>query len=143
MDGTMKEALNRAFSYLQGHKVELGIGTVLETTDFHVEAIDLLGSRLGCDSGAAFFVALYSAMKKTPVLPALLVLGDMTIQGNPKPIRSLVEPLRLAMDNGARRALVPIENKRHFLEVPGDIMEHVDPIFYRDPATAAQKALGL
>ncbi len=23
------------------------------------------------------------------------------------------------------------------------IMEHVDPVFYRDPATAAQKALGL
>jgi ATP-dependent Lon protease len=142
MDTTMKEALNRAFSYLQGHKVELGIGGVLETTDFHVEAIDLLGSRIGCDAGAAFFVALYSAMKKTPVLPALLILGDMTIQGNPKPVRSLVEPLRLAMDNGARRALVPIENKRQFLEVPGDIMEHVDPIFYRDPATAAQKALG-
>lgn len=47
------------------------------------------------------------------------------------------------MENGARRALVPIENKRHFLEVSADIIERVDPIFYGDPLTAAMKALGL
>lgn len=46
------------------------------------------------------------------------------------------------MDNGAKRALVPIENKRSFLDVSADIMEHVDPIFYGDPKTAAMKVLG-
>jgi ATP-dependent Lon protease len=62
---------------------------------------------------------------------------------NIKGLRSLVEPLQVAMDNGARRALIPLENKRNFLEVTGDIMEHVDPIFFGDPKTAAFKALGL
>ena len=57
--------------------------------------------------------------------------------------RSLTEPLQLAMDNGARRALIPIENKRHFLDVSADIMERVDPVFYSDPLTAAMKALGM
>ena len=47
------------------------------------------------------------------------------------------------MDNGARRALIPLENKRHFLEVSGDTVERVDPIFFSDPITAAMKALGL
>ncbi len=47
------------------------------------------------------------------------------------------------MDNGARRALIPIENKRHFLEVSADILERVDPIFYSDSLTAAIKALGV
>jgi ATP-dependent Lon protease len=47
------------------------------------------------------------------------------------------------MDNGARRALVPLENKRHFVEVPADIVERVDPIFFSDPTTAAMKALGM
>ena len=41
----------------------------------------------------------------------------MSVQGNIKPLRSLVEPLQVAMDNGAKRALIPIENKRNFLEV--------------------------
>lgn len=74
--------------------------------------------------------------------PALLVLGDMSVQGNIKAQRSLVEPLQVAMDDGARRALVPIENKRNFLDVSADIMEKVDPIFYGDPKTAAVKVLG-
>jgi ATP-dependent Lon protease len=47
------------------------------------------------------------------------------------------------MDNGARRVLLPTENKRQFLDMPGDIVEKVDPIFYSDPLTAAVKALGL
>ena len=58
-------------------------------------------------------------------------------------MRSLAEPLQMGMDNGARRALIPIENKRHFLEVSADIVERVDPIFYGDPLTAAMKALGM
>ena len=66
----------------------------------------------------------------------------MSVQGNIKALRSLVEPLRVAMDNGAKRALIPIENKRTFLEVSADIVEHVDPIFYGDPKTAAMKVLG-
>ena len=47
------------------------------------------------------------------------------------------------MDNGAKRALIPIENKRTLLDVGADIIEHVDPIFYGDPKTAAMKALGV
>ena len=45
--------------------------------------------------------------------------------------------------NGAKKALIPLENKRSFLEVTGDVIEHVDPIFFGDPKTAAFKALGL
>ena len=66
----------------------------------------------------------------------------MSVQGNIKPLRSLTEPLQVAKDNGAKRALIPIENKRNFLDVSADIMEHVDPVFYGDPKTAAMKVLG-
>jgi ATP-dependent Lon protease len=76
------------------------------------------------------------------VSPALLILGDMSVRGDVKPMRSLTEPLQVAKDNGARRALIPIENKRNFLDVSAEIMEQVDPIFYGDPRTAAMKALG-
>ena len=54
-----------------------------------------------------------------------------------------LEPLQVAMDNGARRVLVPLGNKRQFLEVPPDVIEKVDPIFYGDPLTAALKGLGM
>jgi hypothetical protein len=35
------------------------------------------------------------------------------------------------------------EHKRTSLEVSADIIEHVDPIFFADPRTAAVKALAL
>lgn len=143
IDGAMKESIQRAFAYIQGHKVDMGISQVFDTTDFHVEAIDLLANRIPCDAGIALVVAVYSALKKHPVSPGMIILGDLSIQGNIKAVRSLAEPLQLGMENGARRALIPIENKRHFLEVSADIIERVDSIFYGDPMTAAMKALGM
>ena len=87
-------------------------------------------------------ITLELDMAKAPVSAALLVLGDLSVQGNIKPLRSLTEPLQVAKDNGAKRALIPIENKRNFLDVSADIMEQVDPIFFGDPKTAAMKVVG-
>ena len=141
--GATKESINRAFGYMLARKSDLGIGRELDVSDFHVEVIDLLNNRVEGEVGLAFFVAAFSALKKAPPTAAMLILGDLSIQGNIKAVRSLVEPLQVAMDNGAKRALIPLENKRSFLEVTGDVMEHVDPIFFSDPKTAAFKALGL
>jgi ATP-dependent Lon protease len=143
VNGVTKESINRAFGYLQSRKAEFGIGREVDVTDFHVEVIDLLNNRVEAEIGVAFFIAAFSAIRRAPVTAATLVLGDMSIQGNIKPLRSLSEPLQVAMDNGAKRALIPIENKRAFLDVSSDIMEHVDPVFYGDPKTAAFKSLGL
>ena len=141
--GAMKESIQRAFSYLLANKNTFGVAREVDTSDFHVEVIDLLGNKVEAEIGVAFFVAAYSILRKGTPQPGLLVLGDMSIQGNIKPVRSLTEPLQVAMDNGARRALVPIENKRQFLEVNPDVLEQVDPIFYGDLRQAAFKALGL
>lgn len=140
--GAMKESVQRAFSFLQTKKSELGIARDLDVSDLHVEVIDLLANRAPAELGVALFIAAYSALRKAPVSPALLILGDLSVQGNIKPLRSLTEPLQVAKDNGAKRALIPIENKRNFLDVSADIMEHVDPIFYGDAKTAATKVLG-
>ena len=142
ISGAAKEAIQRAFSYMQTKKSELGIARDMDNLDFHVEVVDLLNNRVEAEIGVAFFVACYSALRKTPITPGTLLLGDMSVQGNIKPLRSLVEPLQVAMDNGAKRALIPIENKRNFLDVSADIVERVDPIFYGDPKTAAMKVLG-
>ena len=47
------------------------------------------------------------------------------------------------MENGARRALIPAENRRQFLEVSGDVAERLDPIFYGDAPVAPNKALAI
>lgn len=143
VQGGMKESVNRAFGYLLAHKGEMGIASAFDTVDFHVEAVDLLNNRVPAEIGVAFVLAVTSALKKHQALPGLLVLGDLSVQGNLKPLPTLAEVLQVAMDNGARRALIPIENKRTFLDVSGEIMERVDPVFYGDVMTATLKGLGL
>jgi ATP-dependent Lon protease len=143
IEGVMRESIQRAFGYLQGNKVKLGIAAEFDTTDFHVEAIDLLQNHASCECGMALIIAIISAIKRVNVQPALVILGDISIQGNIKGVHSLVEPCQLAMENGARRALIPIENRRQFLEVSGDVAERLDPIFYSDVPVAANKALAM
>jgi len=143
LEKEMRDSFTRAFDYLKSVKAQVGVGSDFNTHDFSVEAVDLLGTGIGAPLGVALFVALLSALKKQSVLPAAVVLGDMTVQGNLKPLPSLAEPLQVALDNGAKKALIPIENKRHFFDVTAEIVEAVDPLFYKDPITAAMKGLGI
>ncbi len=143
VSGTMKESVGRAFSYLQANKTPFGVARDLDTSDIHVQVIDLLGNKVEAEIGVAFFVAAFSALRKAQPQAGLMVLGDLTVQGNIKAVRSLTEPLQVAMDNGARKAMIPVGNKRQLLELDPDVLEQVDPIFYGDVRQAAFKALGL
>jgi ATP-dependent Lon protease len=139
----MKESIITAFDYIKANKTRLGIERDIDSYDFHVQIVDLMQSKGGSQAGVAFFVALYSLLQEKAVQPGLVVLGEMTIQGNILPLRSLTEPLQMIMDNGAKRVLIPLSNRRQMLEIPPDILERVDPIFYSEPLAAALKALGI
>jgi ATP-dependent Lon protease len=142
-DKGTRDSIATTYDYIRGRKHDLGLDRELDECDFHVQVVDLTSAREGGAAGMAFFVALYSLLKGKPALASLVVLGQVTIQGHVLPVRSLSEALQAVMDNGAKRVLLPTENKRHFLDVSGDVVEKVDPIFYSDPLTAALKALGM
>lgn len=142
-DRSMKESIITAFDFVRANRSRLGIERDIDSYDFHVQIVDLMQAKEGSQAGAAFFVSLYSLLRDKPTLAGLVVLGEMTIQGNILPVRSLIEPLQVIVDNGAKKVLVPVSNKRQFLEVPGDLLERVDPIFYSDPLAAALKAIGV
>jgi len=142
-DRAMKESILTAFDFIKANKTRLGIERDIDSYDFHVQIVDLMHSKEGSQGGVAFFVALYSLLRERQAQAGLVVLGEMTIQGNILPVRSLVEPLQVIMDNGAKRVLIPVGNRRHFMEVPPDMLERVDMIFYSEPLAAALKALGM
>src|SRR5439155_23670223 len=129
VEGLMRESINRAFAYLMGQKVKMGVGQQVDTTDFHVEAIDLLSNHVPCEAGIALVVAIYSALKRLPVQAGLVILGDLSIQGNIKPMRSLPDPLQVAMDNGARKALIPLETNGTFSKSPATSWSGLTPCF--------------
>tara|TARA_Y100001978_G_C23670105_1_gene423286 strand:+ start:25 stop:1479 length:1455 start_codon:yes stop_codon:yes gene_type:complete len=143
ISGPMKESINRSFAFMQANKNIFSINYEVDNYDFNIEAIDLLNNKVPAEIGVGFFVAAFSAIRKEPARSGMIVIGDMSIQGNIKAARSLVEPLQVAMDNGARCALIPAENKRSFLEISTDVIDKIDPIFYNDMKTATFKGLDL
>ncbi|CAG1020518.1 partial Lon protease, partial [Methylococcales bacterium] len=76
-------------------------------------------------------------------IESLVILGEMSIHGALLRVDSLAERLQLAMDNGAKRVLLPADNKRDLPDIPTDVLDKVQIIFYSDPINAAFRAMGL
>jgi ATP-dependent Lon protease len=84
-----------------------------------------------------------SALLDRPVDPTTVVVGEMSVQGLLQKVRNLAERLELASDSGARRVLVPSENKRDLADVPDTVLDRIQPVFYSDPLNAAIRAMAL
>src|SRR3981081_366016 len=81
VEGLMRESINRAFAYLMGQKVKMGIGQQAETTRFRAEAIAPLTHPVACEPGVALVVTIYSALKRLSVQAGLVILAALSIQG--------------------------------------------------------------
>lgn len=143
LDRSVKESLNRAFSYLQNVKDRLGLTPALVQKDIYAEAVDLSGGHVECPCGVAFYIAMISAIQDRRIQAGTVVLGDLTIQGNVRGPASIVEPLQLSLDSGALRALVPLANKAQFAGLPEEVVEKLDVVFYGDPERAVLRTLEL
>ena len=141
LEKSLKESLNRAFSYLQNVKDRLGLTPVLAQKDIYAEAVDLSGGGIECPCGVAFFAAIISAVRNRHVQAGTVILGDLTIQGNIKEPASITEPLQMALESGAVRAIVPVSNKAQFAGLPEDVIERLDVVFYGDVDRAVLKTL--
>ncbi len=145
--GTPSRAMRAAFktthTYLQANAAHLGTGRDATAYDLHVQAVNLMGINEGGEVGVAAFVAMVSALLGKPVLESLVVLGEMSLRGGLQAVGSLTERLQLAMDNGAKRILIPTESKRALFDAPSDVLDKLQIIFYSDPINAAFRALGL
>jgi len=141
LDPSLKDSLNRAVAYLQNVKQRIGIDQILAKKDIYAEAVDLSGGHVECSCSVAFYTAIVSALQNRRVQAGTLILGDLTIQGNIKGLLSLTEPLTMAMENGALRALIPVSNKSQFASLPEEVVEKIDLVFYGDVERAVAKAL--
>ncbi|MEI8182401.1 MAG: protease Lon-related BREX system protein BrxL [Desulfomonile sp.] len=141
LEKSLKESLNRSFSYLQNVKDKLGLTQMLAHKDIYAEAVDLSGGRIECPCGVAFFAAMISAIRNRKVQAGTVILGDLTIQGNIRGPTSITEPLLLALEAGAIRVLVPVSNKTQFAGLPEDVIERLDVVFYGDVDRAVLKTL--
>jgi len=138
-----RDAVHTAHAYLKAQSARLGLTKNPGDYDLHVQLVNLMGAREGSETGVASYVGMVSALQGKPVLESLVILGEMSIRGGLLKTSSLTERLQLAMDNGARRVLLPSENKRDFADIPSDVLDKLQIIFYSDPVNAVFRALGV
>lgn len=139
----IRDAIKTARTYLQANAPRLGVSHDPGEYDFHVQIVNLMQSKEGSETGVAFLIAMLSAMLAKPTVESLVILGEMSIHGALLRVDHLAERVQLAMDNGAKRVLLPADNKRDLPDIPTDVLDKVQIIFYSDPINAAFRAMGL
>lgn len=143
ISSTMKQAIKTADAYLKANLKNIGIDHDLNAYDFNIQAINLNQAKEGAETAVAFFVAIASAILGKPVLERTVVLGEMSVQGLLLKVNSLPERMQFAVESGAKRILIPSENKRDLPEVPDSILTAIQWQFYDSPTKAAILAMGL
>lgn len=87
--------------------------TGLDTANYDLHINVIGGGNIdGPSAGLAIFLALYSALTKTPLPQDVAITGELSIQGKVRPVGGIVEKLYAARQAGMRAILVPKENIR-------------------------------
>lgn len=143
LSSKMKEAIKTADAYLKANLKNLGIDQDLKAYDFTVQAINLNQAKEGAETAVAFFLSMVSALLGKPILDRTVVLGEMSVQGMLLKVSALPERMQAAVEAGAKRILIPSENKRDLAEVPDAILTAIQWQFYDSPTKAAILSMGL
>jgi ATP-dependent Lon protease len=88
--------------------------------DLHVNVIGG-GNIDGPSAGLAFFLALYSALTKTPLPQDIAVTGEVSLTGNVRAVGGVVEKLYAARSTSMRAFVLPAENARDIEAAPDGI----------------------
>lgn len=136
----MKEIARMAYDYLKGNAGKIGIDRDISSYDVNIQVMSLMQGKDAGDIGVAFYIGLISALLGRPVGEGMVVLGQMSIHGVLSRVEGLGDKLRIAMDAGAKRVLLPTENKRDFADLPAEVIDKLIIEFYSEPIHAAFKA---
>lgn len=136
----MKESARMAYEYLKANSGKLGIDRDISSYDVNIQVMSLMQGKDAGDIGIAFYIAMISALLGRPIGPGIVILGQMSIHGVLSRVEGLGDKLRIAMDAGAKRVVIPTENKRDFGELPAEVIDKLRIEFYSEPAQAAIKA---
>jgi len=138
-----KECLRVAFDYFKANASRVSVTPKAGDHDFHIHIVELHNSGATDALTLTAVIALASALMKKPVQSQIVVLGSMSLGGNIKPVENLAESMRVALDAGARRILIPSSSVGDFQTVPGELLSKFQNSFFADPIDAVFKAMGV
>ena len=132
----MKESSTIAISLVKSlypEKAEL-----FEKNDLHIHVPDGATPKDGPSAGITMTTALASLVTGIPVTSEAAMTGEISLQGDVRPIGGLPEKLMAAQRAGVRRVFIPAENEEDLRDVPGEVLEELQIV----PVRRAEDVLG-
>ena len=105
--------------------------------DLHIHVPDGATPKDGPSAGITMTTALSSLITGIPVRPDTAMTGEISLQGDVKPIGGLPEKLMAAQRAGVRRVFIPAENLEDLRDVAAEVRDSLEII----PVERAEEVL--
>jgi len=123
----MQESIQAAMTVVRSRADVFGLETDYhQKTDVHVHVPEGATPKDGPSAGIGMCTALVSALTKIPVHASVAMTGEITLRGEVLPIGGLKEKLLAAQRGGIETVLIPSENEKDLVEIPGNIKDKLD-----------------
>jgi ATP-dependent Lon protease len=126
----MKESAQAALSLLRADSAIYGISEdLLEQMDVHIHVPAGAVPKDGPSAGVTMFSSLLSSFTGRKVLHDVAMTGEITLRGRVLPVGGIKEKALAAHRAGARRLILPAENRKDLEEIPDEARREMEIIF--------------
>ena len=123
----MQESIQAAMSVVRNRAEIYNLEeSFYQTQDVHVHVPEGATPKDGPSAGVAMCTAILSALTDNPVRANVAMTGEITLRGEVLPIGGLKEKLLAAHRGGIKTVIIPKENEKDLVEIPGNIKSDLD-----------------
>lgn len=139
----VKECVSAAWAYFQDNARRIVPGAKLLDKDYLLYYADTQGKGLSDEVSLGEFIGLCSTLAERSTIESLAIAGEIKLSGTLGELTNLEDVMRVCKNAGAKKVLLPMDSIRDIQNVPRELLNYVQPIFYNDPVDAARKALDI
>jgi ATP-dependent Lon protease len=139
----MKESATISLSLIRSRLANAESGFNFMTSDIHVHVPSGATPKDGPSAGVTLFTALASLITGKTVDPNLAMTGEITLSGAVLPVGGIKEKVLAAHRAGIKKIILPKENERDLLDVPGDVRNELAFVPVETVEEVLKEALGI
>ena len=123
----MQESIQAALSVVRSRSQVLGISEdFYQKNDIHIHLPEGATPKDGPSAGIGICVAMVSVLTDIPVKASVAMTGEITLRGEVLRIGGLKEKLLAARRAGIKDVLIPEENVKDLIDIPGNIKNELN-----------------